>query len=110
MAATVRMASPEDVKQWVAEGSAVIVDVREKGEWMQAHIPGATLVPLSAFDTAALPEVPEGKHLVVHCASGVRCETAASVLRSSGFDGEINRLEGGIVAWYRAGGEIESGG
>lgn len=107
--ATVRMVSPDEVMTWVEEGTAVIVDVRERGEWMQAHIPGATLVPLSAFDPAAVPKVPEGKHLVVHCASGVRCATAASVLKASGYAGEINRMEGGIMNWYRHGGALEGG-
>lgn len=106
---TVRMTTPDEVKTWMEEGSAVVVDVREPHEYSQAHIPGATLVPLSRFDPSALPEVGEGKHLVLHCASGVRCGTAASALMSWGFKGAIYRLEGGIVAWYRAGGPLESG-
>lgn len=107
--ATVRMASPEEVKQWVAEGTAVIVDVREPGEFAQAHIPGATLVPLSRFDPAAVPQVGPDQHLVIHCASGMRCEPASFALKAAGYQGDINRLAGGIMAWYRAGGEIEQG-
>ncbi|SOD90077.1 rhodanese-like domain-containing protein [Caenispirillum bisanense] len=107
--ATVRMASPEEVKQWVAEGSAVIVDVRERGEYAQARIPGSTLVPLSSFDPAAIPPVGPDQHLVIHCASGMRCEPASMMVKASGFPGDINRLAGGIMAWYRAGGEIEQG-
>ncbi|EKV27537.1 putative sulfurtransferase (Rhodanese) [Caenispirillum salinarum AK4] len=106
---TVRMTTPEEVKTWIDEGSAVIVDVREPHEFAQAHIPGARMVPLSRFDPAALPEVPADKHLVLHCASGVRCGTAASALKASGFQGDINRLEGGIINWYRSGGALESG-
>lgn len=107
--ATVRMASPDEVKQWTEEGTAVIVDVRERGEYTQAHIPGATLVPLSSFDPSQIPPVAPGQHLVLHCASGMRCEPAAMMLKASGFQGDINRLAGGIMAWYRAGGEIEQG-
>ncbi len=107
--ATIHMASPEDVMQWVAEGTAVIVDVREPGEYAQAHIPGSTLVPLSRFDPAAVPAVGPDQHLVIHCASGMRCAPASFALKAAGYSGDIHRLEGGIMAWYRAGGQIEAG-
>jgi rhodanese-related sulfurtransferase len=106
---TVRMTTPEELNTWMADGAAVIVDVREPHEYEQAHIPGATLLPLSRFDPSEVPAVPEGRHLVLHCASGVRCGTAAAALSAAGYAGTINRLEGGIVAWYRAGGALESG-
>ena len=38
---------PQTSKQWVDEGKAVLIDVREQSEYDQASIPGATLVPES---------------------------------------------------------------
>jgi len=93
-----------EVKEWAAAGEAVIVDVREPHEHAAEAIPGAISLPLSVFDAAKLPEVPEGKRLVFHCRSGVRCGTAAEQARLQGYKGKIHRLEGGIMGWKAAGG------
>lgn len=94
-----------DVKQWVAAGEVVMVDVREVSEFLAEAIPGAVNLPLSAFDPTQLPPVPEGKRLVFHCRSGVRCGTAAERAVALGYQGEIFRLEGGIFGWKAVGGE-----
>ena len=98
----------ETVRAWRDAGEAAIYDVREDPEWARAHIPGATLVPLSRFDPAAIAP-PAGKRLVIHCQSGVRCGKATEILRAAGYTGEINRLAGGLKAWAEAGGELEAG-
>jgi rhodanese-related sulfurtransferase len=39
--------TPEvDVDQLAAAGEAVVVDVREPGEYVQGHVPGAVLMPM----------------------------------------------------------------
>lgn len=100
--------SPDEVNEWRAAGNAVIVDVREQNEWDQVHIPGALLLPLSAFDPAGIPDA-AGKHLVFHCKSGVRCGLAAERAVAAGFTGKIARMQGGILGWLRAGHEVEEG-
>ena len=45
----------EDVKKALAEDNIHLVDVREPHEYAAGHIPGATNMPLSAFDPQALP-------------------------------------------------------
>lgn len=104
----VSFASPSDVAAWREAGDAVIVDVREQNEWDMGHIPGATLMPLSTFDPARIPDA-GGKHLVFHCKSGVRCGMAAEKAVAAGFKGKIARMEGGIIGWARSGYEIEEG-
>ncbi|MBF0166789.1 MAG: rhodanese-like domain-containing protein [Alphaproteobacteria bacterium] len=94
---------------WIAEGKAVVVDVREENEFLAGHIPGATLLPLSRFNPGGLPKVPEGKKLLIHCRSGQRCGMAATFLASSGYQGDIHRLSGGIIAWAQAGGAVVAG-
>ena len=108
MSDQVSFASPDEVSAWRASGDAVIVDVREQNEWDQVHIPGATLLPLSAFDAARIPEAGE-KHLVFHCRSGVRCGGAAERAIAAGFKGRIVRMQGGILGWLRSGHEVEEG-
>ncbi len=94
--------APAQIKEWRDNGEAVIVDVREVNEWDEAHIPGATLLPLSTFDPAAIPD-PKGKHLVFHCRSGRRCGLAAEKAVAAGYKGVIKRMEGGFLAWAAAG-------
>ncbi|KAA5606111.1 rhodanese-like domain-containing protein [Roseospira marina] len=93
---------------WYTQKCATVVDVREDHEYARGHIPGATNRPLSAFDPQALPPVPEGGRLVLHCAIGVRCEHAAMALMQAGHPGPIHRIEGGLAAWQAAGGPIEA--
>lgn len=99
---------PATLKGWMDAGDAVVVDVREADEYAMAHIEGSTLIPLSAFNPAAIPDH-GGKKLVIHCASGVRCGMASEQLLASGYAGQIHRLAGGIEAWYHAGNPIVRG-
>jgi len=108
MSATVEFVSPEIARQWQAAGEAVIVDVREPHEYAEVRIPGATLIPLSAFDPARLPPH-AGKRLLIHCKSGVRCGMASQIAAAAGESGPIYRLQGGIMAWIVAGGPVETG-
>ncbi|SDH14783.1 rhodanese-like domain-containing protein [Roseospirillum parvum] len=108
----VRMVPADQVKAWMDADQAVVFDVREANEYMEAHIPGTILLPLSRFEPervrrtlAATPD----KRLVLHCRSGIRCGMAAGKLRQAGLQGEINRMEGGIGAWYKAGLPLASG-
>lgn len=105
----VHMVSPVQVRQWLDAGSAVLVDVREPGEVAAETIDGSISRPLSSFDPSALPKVPEGKKLVLHCRSGQRCGMAAARLVQAGYTGEINRMEGGIMGWRMAGGPTRRG-
>jgi rhodanese-related sulfurtransferase len=105
----IRMVNVATARAWIEADQVVLIDVREDGEWVSGHIAGATLLPLSRFNPLAIPKVPAGKKLLIHCRSGQRCGTAAQLLAASGYAGEINRLEGGIMAWVMAGWPVETG-
>ena len=107
MSEQVKIVDVETIFDWVDQDKAFIVDVREQNEWLAHHIAGATLVPLSGFDPAQFPAVPEGKKLVIHCRSGVRCGTATQRLLETGYKGEINRMQGGLNGWMTAGYPVE---
>lgn len=104
----VHMVAPRTVMQWMEDDSCVVVDVREPNEYVQAHIRGTVLVPLSQFDPARIPHDP-AKKLVFHCRSGNRCGMAAARMIAAGFDGDIYRMEGGINNWRLQGGTVETG-
>ena len=60
----------------------VVVDVRRRLEWVDAHIEGALNIPLHEL-SERIDEVPAGE-VWVHCAAGYRASTAASMLAARG--------------------------
>ena len=64
-------------------------------------IPTRSIVPLSAFDPAAIPD-PQGKQVVFACRSGRRSVTASLAAQDGGFPYK-SHLAGGIIAWKAAG-------
>lgn len=91
---------PQEVADLLAAGKIALVDVREPAEYDAAHIEGSTLVPLSAFDPAALPDA--GVPVVFHCAVGGRSAQIAQACLSAGLP-HGRHLRGGIRAWAAAG-------
>ena len=82
---------------------AVLLDVRESGEWNAGHAPQAAHLPLSRIADAP-KKVRDGKKVVVVCRSGNRSRQATKALNSMGYDA-IN-LSGGMHAWAAAGGQV----
>ena len=65
------------VQENVATHKAVLVDVREPGEWKEGHVEGAISLPLSSLkkdvDTSALEhQLPKDTIVYTHCVMGVR--------------------------------------
>ena len=81
--------SLKTVKQNVDDETAVLVDVREKGEWDSGHVAGAIFLPLSSLQDGpnkeTLKAVPRGKTLYIHCAVGKRALVAANILEKQGY-------------------------
>ncbi len=84
---------------------ALLVDVREAGEYAQARIPGSVNVALSEFETSDIPAA-EGQPIVYFCQSGNRTRVHAARLAAKG---EAYVLGGGIIEWAQAGLPIERG-
>jgi rhodanese-related sulfurtransferase len=74
-----------------------IVDVRTETEWRNDAIPGSVNVPLHEL-RRRLADVPAAPRIVVHCQTGLRSSTAASLLQQAGRTGVVD-LVGGIAAW-----------
>ena len=79
------------------------IDCREQEEWDDAHIQGATLLPLSEFQEKYEGVLPQkDATIVVQCRSGKRSMNACMFLLSKGYN-DLYNLEGGILAWNEAG-------
>ena len=94
-----------DVKQVSARQSsgALLIDVREADEYAQGHAPGSTLIPLGQL-AQRLQEIAryKDKPVVLICHSGRRSAQALKLLEGAGFSAAAN-VEGGMIAWQKAG-------
>ena len=84
----------------LADGGAVLLDVREPHEWQAGHAPRARHIPLGQLARRAA-ELPERRAVVTVCRSGARSVRAAVLLARQGR--EVSNLAGGMRAWARAG-------
>ena len=90
-AATHTKDSLDTVKDNVRSGQAVIVDVREQGEWDAGHLKGAILAPSSKLKnesqaTELLKLLPKDKIIYTHCKAGGRSLTCGDILKAHGYD------------------------
>lgn len=94
--------TPAQATQLINREDAVVIDVRESGEFAAGHIPNARHIPLGELPKR-LPELEKlrDRPFIVNCQSGARSANACNVLRKAGFE-KVNNLEGGIMAWQEA--------
>jgi molybdopterin/thiamine biosynthesis adenylyltransferase/rhodanese-related sulfurtransferase len=87
----------------LAEAEAAFVDVRERDEWDQGHIPGAVHIPRGNLESRIEAAVPDrGQPVVLYCASGNRSAFAARTLGELGYESVLS-LAGGYNDWKRNG-------
>lgn len=84
----------------INDNHAIVLDVREPAEFAAGHLPNARNIPLAEL-AARVGDLPQGKPVLVCCASGARSGRAAAVLKKGGR--EVFNLDGGVQAWRQAG-------
>jgi len=90
-----------------AAAGPLLVDVREPDEYAQFRATGAVLMPLSVFQLR-YAQLPADRPLLLICASGSRSMAAGTFLIQQGF-GTVANVEGGSIAWMRAGLPVRTG-
>lgn len=99
----------DDLKAGIADGTILLVDVREADEFAAGHIAGALFNPLSRFDPSALPVPADGQKVVIYCRSGRRSVSAMEQARLAGRPDANTHFGGGILAWLDAGEPVVQG-
>jgi rhodanese-related sulfurtransferase len=87
--------------------AAVLLDVREPGEFFMLRAPGAALLPISQF-IARHGELPKDRTLLVICATGNRSTQATAYLLANGWP-DVRNVTGGMRAWQMAGLDVKRG-
>jgi rhodanese-related sulfurtransferase len=95
--------SPEDAAAKSQSGEAVIVDVRDKDEWNEEHIPNAMHLSRGTIELDIEEKVPDLDALIIcHCGGGGRSALAAESLQKMGYK-NVRSMAGGFKAWKAAG-------
>ena len=111
--AAVPAITPQETAALIADGKAIVVDVRD-GTEVQASgkLKGARHVPRGLLEFKADPESPmydpalqREKTIIVYCASGGRSALAGKTLKDMGYS-DVRNL-GGFQDWVTSGGAVE---
>lgn len=83
-------------------GNALVLDIRDTGEFNGGRIPKSKNIPLAEIDKR-VDEIAKfkDKPVIVTCRSNSRAGTAAKLLKQRGF-GDVYQLDGGFLAWQQA--------
>ena len=80
-----------------------LIDVREKNEYEDGYIPGATHIPRSFLESRIEETVTDKTApILLYCAGGTRSALAAKTLQEMGYSNVLS-LAGGFGAWKNAG-------
>jgi rhodanese-related sulfurtransferase len=82
---------------------AVVVDLRDQGEFEQGHLPNARHLPLAdlARRSSELEKF-RARPLILYCSNGSRTSSAITTLKKTGFE-KLFSLRGGLYEWEKAG-------
>ncbi len=101
------ISAQETAKLLKHEPRPVVIDLRERAEYDQGHVPGALSVPFGEFKSRVESlKLPKADVVVLYSAADERTREATKHLYQSGYQGGLT-LKGGIEAWRAAGQALE---
>jgi rhodanese-related sulfurtransferase len=111
--AAVPRITPAQARDMIAQGNALIVDVRDALEVEKSgKIAGAVNVSRGLLEFFADPDSPshnksfaKDKNVIVYCGSGGRAALSGKVLKDMGYERVYNL--GGFKDWAESGGAVE---
>ncbi len=81
----------------------LLVDIRERDEWNEGHVPGAVHVPRGYLESRIEQAAPDrSRPVILYCAGGTRSAFAAKTLDELGYENVVS-LAGGFTDWKRNG-------
>ena len=94
--------SPTDAAS-KSKSDTVIVDVREKDEWDEEHIPNAVHMSRGMLELEVEDKFPDRNMTIIcHCGGGGRSALAAESLQKMGYK-NVRSMAGGFKAWKASG-------
>ena len=89
----------QELVRLVNKENAVVLDVRERNEFMEGHIVDALNIPYTSLESR-LDEISQHKEkpIVIACKMGQHSGAAGTLLQKNGFT-NVTRLTGGYAEW-----------
>ena len=102
----IELLSATELRDRLARGSVVLLDVRPEAEYEAGHIPGALSAPVERLESL-VPGLPKRREVVAYCRGAycVYADDAVRVLRTRGI--RARRLDVGFPEWRRTGFPVE---
>jgi len=91
--------SGTEARKLIEETGAVLIDVRNPGEYANGSAPGALNIPVNMIPHKA-HELDADKHVILFCVSGARSAQAHMILQSMGFSNVKNA--GGLQSFLNS--------
>jgi rhodanese-related sulfurtransferase len=107
----VNVISPQEAKQEIDKGGAMVIDVREPDEVAESGtVPGARNIPRGILEIKADTELPmkdpelqdRNQKVIVACGAGGQSALSAKALKDMGFT-DVSIIDGGVRGWKEAG-------
>ena len=95
-----------EATQLINREDALVVDVREPGEYGAGHVLGAKNIPLERLDGSGELAKRKDRTIILYCESGARSGKGLAALKKLGY-GKVFNLSGGLPAWRQAGLPVE---
>lgn len=100
----VREIDARTLNDLLKSGEVILIDVRERDEYITGHIDQSISIPLSVFPQKFCREdYPLDQVIVLQCQAGVRSMRACSIVDESAEQGHVINLAGGLNAWKSEG-------
>ena len=107
MSTTLHDLDPQTAHDWLQQGKAQLIDVREDHEHAMMTIPHSHLLPKSRFSSDRLPPS-HGQVFIFSCKAGVRSKHCAHTFMEETGEAEAYHIAGGIDAWASQGFRVET--
>ncbi len=94
---------PAEARAQIASGKALLIDVREKSDWQEAHAEGAKHLSRGVIELEIEDEIPDASQpIICYCGGGGRSALVTESLQKMGYS-NVRSLAGGFRAWKAAG-------
>lgn len=99
----IREVSAGDAMAEAERGSAMLIDVRERDDWQQAHAAGAQHFSRGVIELEIEEAAPDLEQpIICYCGGGGRSALVAESLHKMGYK-DVRSMAGGFKAWQQAG-------
>ena len=102
----VNKVSPKEFSDVINQAGVVVIDVRTPAEFASGHLPNAINIDFENPNfKQEIEKLDKEVTFAVYCRSGNRSGKATSAMSKAGFT-KIYDMQGGIIDWQTAGGQI----